>query len=479
MDERLRPNDVPESRISPVAKDFTQRFAYSQKQLASIQESAIQYLKRNNLPFSADSFTRAQAVVGIDCIERALLVVGREEISEKDNVVPLIKKGLELREAERVHGREAIEPLTSELRGGTEAYLGPYAFPQEVARLAEGELKTFLLAPSIRNIEEISRLYLTRRSLLPQLAANVLAMTAERFPQAQIDKFSTDIDQAKLVRNSIVSAAYRQNPIPVIQVEEIRNFISDNEGFSRLVEMPFLGDLLPSEIEKYGDIREAYVKYLLDLSGQAQQALLTSQSISDQQIILERARIAFRDQLFHRFSSVFLLMHPALEETPFITHPDRAIDTDYSLWREDLSVVIGASRVPTVASLQRAVRLREAQGYASGRFEQGIEAWYTYGKSVDREKHRVSVLQKHTETTGASIALARDIQSPLPESAYELIRESAIASEYFLTRARLRKYRQLLGWADAMKNQVQNYFQGAQDGKENADGKFTRTHCLE
>lgn len=425
MDERSRRPTPPETGLAIPEPTLQDRLQLTPAQLSIVQERVPQYLRNHHLPFNQQTVKAAQAIIGIDAIERAMLHHGITALQPEHNVRSLIKEGLDLRESVRARAKVALEGMTDVVHLSSSLLIGSYAYDNVTTRAALGQIKQFARTPNISDAERIVETHTFRSHALPQLAQVAIdAVPHEVFPDASLENFSTPDDQAKLVRNMLTSLLFRRDASPVITIEELRQFVERGESIQNLLQgndiVAYVIDRLPDESRLP---KSVYQKYLIDLIVQIQLAFLRLKPLQVDDVSLTHEQIVFERDLFYRqFNNTLLLLHPALEERSIITYPQKAEPGDYSLWRPDLSVVLYGQRIPTLDALFRAERLIGAKGYDTNRFQEARRTWRIYYNMQDRESKRLETLNKEKADLTEKLSGVESGVGTLPSVAFMLTR---------------------------------------------------------
>lgn len=378
---------------------------------------AIDYLRKNRLPFQKDNLEKAIDVLVNDALPRAVVSEGLNDLS-LTNITKLLRVGLQKREeikakADQALGGETnIKDIIASSHG---PFVGEYAYETDFARRLILYLPVFAMTSDISDYEKLIRLYEFRKESLPLVAEAVIAkLPREIFPEATIDKFPDPQSQARIVRNSLVSQAFRGSSLPHLLVEDLEKIVSDpqlNEKLGLDIVSQFVEDFSQYP---FFDNKEV-IEYLHALLGQAKGHLTRKLWLRPSG---SSNRVNTRDSMFQALSRHFLLMHPALEERLLITNQDQYSPDEHSLWSEDLSIVIDNFRVPTVEALQKAARYISAKGYAPETFRQAINLWRQFQISEGHEKEKiVSIGQKLAQSQETLRNLRR--KSELPKSAID------------------------------------------------------------
>lgn len=417
--------------------------SFSADQQKALQELALSYLQKNKLSFTRDTLRAAAATLTVDCLPRGLAVLGMPGLSPHDNVRRIVRAGLDHRAYVEVTTQEALRSDEKDISRMEGTYVGAYAFDKGLVTRAQANLARFSLTPNITACDTLAYQYSARKQLLPVLAAVSLgSLSKEQFPKADLETFPEANQQAKLVRNSILSLAARGVPFPAVAIEDLRVILLD----------PGLADKLDAKVlesffQQIGNPEIQSSEETL-LYGQALMTQIREgvASIGKTGVESHPAReselITLRDQLYRSFSSVFLLLHPAIEEKKLITDPTKADQGDYSLWRPDLSVVVEGARIPNAEALLRAERLTEARGYTLERFRTGIQAWKHLEISTREEQEKLARLKRNIKTLAKKITIAKTGNEELPPSAFDLVLtyHRDIHETYIATRKRLNEH---------------------------------------
>ncbi|MBI4084567.1 MAG: hypothetical protein HY431_01535 [Candidatus Levybacteria bacterium] len=423
MDERFRRPTAPETGLAIPEPSLKDRLQLTPAQLRIVQERVPQYMRNNHLPFNRQTVLAAEAIIGIDAMQRAMLHRGIPALQPEHDVRSLIREGLEFREGIRMQAKAALEGITDTISCLPDPLIGPFAYDNLTARSALGQVKQFARTPNISDAESIVETHVFRSRALPQLAQVAIdAVPHEVFSDASLENFSTPEDQAKLVRNMLTSLIFRKNAVPVIAIEELRGFVESGKSVQDLLQDNDVISYVIEHLPQEGRLSESiYKKYLVDLIVQAHIAFSNFKPPQAEEDALTHERIVFeRDYLYRRFNNVLLLLHPALEERTIITHPERALANDYSLWRADLSVVLHGKRIPTADALFRAERHMRAKGYDASRFEGAQRAWRIYRKTRSREAKRTTHLHQRTAHYREELVNIESGEGILPSLAFML-----------------------------------------------------------
>lgn len=391
------------------------RFQYTPKQLDIVNSRLPGYFKSTGIPFNHETARAVRAILGVDAVDRAMLEAGIDRMHPSLDIRPLLRRGLELRAVVRDTAAAGLEGIEAALRRDPALVVGPYAYKVDTAQAAIAQIKQFASTPNIKEAEEIAALYTQRSHALPQLAQVALGTVPhEQFPQATLENFPSPEDQAKLVRNMIAAYIFRGGLAPVITIEELRRFTEEGKDIQLLLqESDVLSSIISLLPEESTVPKSVYEQYLTDLAIQVAAAFLKFRAREFHSSRGVHGQAVFeRDHIYGAFNDTLLLLHPALEEEPIIVNPDRAGESDYSLWGKDLSVVVNGQRIPVVNALFRAERLANVRGYDTSRFENAQRAWNKYFKSssfeagqIARLSQQITDLERRREETSAGAPL--------------------------------------------------------------------------
>lgn len=436
----------------------TERPYLTHDQTQTVGKLTIDYLRRNKVVFTQDSIKAAFEVLAFDALPRGLALEGKQRLGEGDNVRKLIAKGLENRKGVRERAQAALRLEGNQnLLGPQGDFVGTYAFDRELSTRVSRGISGFVLIADIKDYDEIAYQYEFRKAALPVLAeAAINTLPKERFHQASLDRIPDSVDQAKLVRNSLVSLAFKGEPYPVLSIEQLRLILLN----------PALGDksrggaiekfikLLPdSELAR----SKALADYILALLSQTEFFLMHPRLVT---LKSESDLINIRDSIFTELSPVLLLLHPALEEERLITDPKDAGRDSYSLWSPQLSIIMDGLRFPTQQGLTRAIRFYRAQGFEVSRYAEGREAWSSYFKAKEQEQKRVPNLEESIERIEQEIKslLSGEELSPY---AYDLMRtyHRDIHDQVMFIRSKLLRYNEAIKEAEESPQEAEAYYQ--------------------
>lgn len=432
------------------------RLVLTLDQEKAVEEAAIRYLKSNSLPFDKETFRRVAAIIGVDCLERGILLRGRDHLIGKESVRGLIRTGLEHRRQVEILGKEAVAlerlwfPIACD-------FVGPLAARRDLLQEAGEQLRNFPLTPNVSAVDTLAAEYLARGQILTSWVNEVVAsLPVEVYPEASVDLFPGLPEKAKVVRNGITSMAFRGNLSPALSIEEVRQICALDRGkIAQAFSREEILNVFLEPLEGEGLMLAEAGTYLQALIAQTRASFLRLLPQSSN-FKTEQDLMAARDSFYKVFSPVLLLNHPALEEKILITSPDKAYPGGYHLWRDDLSVRIGDFRVPTTEGLMRASRLTQAKGYEGDRYNDAITAWRRFVDGQIREEETKKQLSETIARLQEELSRVEgNPEAPIPKSAYHIVytaeqeargwvtgtRKRVRWAQEFISRLRLRRER--------------------------------------
>lgn len=429
-----------------------------------IQDFAMQYLRREGFRFDKQNLGRAFDVIVNDAIPRGVVLENSNDLTSQAKLKQVIKRGI----AERADIRSKAEDSLGGVQGIKEiiasnlgSVFGNYALSISEVKFVISALSSFALTSDIKNIEDFLKSFNKRKTLLPKMAKDIIAkMPQELFPEASIDRFPMASEQAKIVRNSLVSVAFREIPLPYLRVEEMEQFAKDpqiQEKLNSEVVEKFLQYFPGSEMNS--EDGKSYLKDMLEFAKASVTTTRWNRKTSMPGVINSR------DTIYIALSKDFLLMHPALEERPLVTDPRQYTPDEYSIWREDLSVVIEGFRIPKVDALQRAIRLASAKGYSAPSFRAATQAWRDYEASRVKEEKAKQILEEEIAGDRRLLAELNEGKGDVPAHIKNMFGGATFDAEYNFRRTIVENFRNVRAHIRAKSISAKEYIENLK--KEN------------
>lgn len=408
---------------------------FNQRQKKAINDAIKRYFKNNRILFNRENFQRVAAIIGVDCIERGLILSGKEELSEKDNVVSLVKIGLENRNQVRDQSQEALALTRGNWVPSDCPFIGPLALEKELYYQASRVVENFTLTPQVFILDRITYLYQSRRAIIDQIAGfGVSSLPQDIYPDASIDMIQGTAERASIVRNMILAMNFQDSYNPVIEIEELRKIISrEKEEVEKILSKDITLEKIKEIIRDNRLSSEEVNDYFNLLKEQIKSVFSNSYRLGlFHTPRAENEMIDLRDKFYANFNPVLLLVHPALEEKAFITNQNNYYPGDYGLWREDFSTIIKGYRVPTKEGLERAMRLAIARGKGYERYKDARALWNRYVLGRGHEAKKLEAIKDdEAETRNLTEAFKNDPDIALPKKAYfiKFVKEQKVVDE--------------------------------------------------
>lgn len=456
MDERI--NEGASLSLVIREKSLREKLALSGQQEKLLSEITIKYLRDNRFDFKRANFNAAALVVG-DCLLRGLLLSGKTEIGVKDNLRALVSRGLENREQIKVSAKDAVRFIKDPHYVEDCPFIGPFAFRIKTVNDAMTQLRHFALTADINHCQELAYDFQQRCEFLDKCATFALStLPRDKFPKSDIENFPSFEEKAKIVRNMITAYALRGDFLPVIWIEELRELVTNGDELKRRFNREFLEKTIQFLSDGTGFNQDDLTLLIGGLFAQARQRFLSAK-IPSGVIVSEHELIQSRDVFYRQFNDVLLLLHPALEEPEIAVSAEGAKGTEYSIWREDLSVVFDGKTVPTRLGLMRAQRLVAAKGFDEVRFKNGINVWTEYEKSLSRERTRIARLEAELAELARQQIELRSPDNKLPPEAYSIAVYSSglYFREFNYVKKRFGQIRSIINGAIRERSEAENY----------------------
>jgi|GEM_PF-7089801 len=395
MTSEQRPGVVPVTTIeNPLLSD---------KQKELLGSVTRMYLKDHKLVITKPVFVAATQVLE-DAIYRGLTEQGRILYGEKENLRPLIKEGLAVRDGIKTQSAAVID--YSEYNHTTsEQYVGPYALPVLTVTKAKRELATFPLSPSLSESEKAIKIAQERDPLINKFAGIALAHLPEQLQGVFLEQFPDISERAKLARNMITSFAFRHELSPLIPTDDLKMFqhmeqVAENSYFSPEMTQALIQELSLSEKE------QEFLKALIE---QAASGFRIAPEVD------ENTPSAI-DRFYNVFSNNLLILHPVLEEGAIRTRVDKIQESDQHLWEDGIR--FDNFLVPTPEMLAKAARQATIKHDEKeiDRMKLGIHYWNDYERELQWKENRTRTLEQSVQATESVLARVFDPEFTIPES---------------------------------------------------------------
>lgn len=348
--------------------------------------------------FNPKTFQQAQGVM-LDCYLRGVRstgIVGTEKELKK-----AVWAGEKAREAVIQQATQIIEdslalPSYSNL-------VGPWAISREMIYRVRDELRGANLTPNLIVSEDLIKDIRARQPFLKEWSALSLASLPTSL-DIGVDKFPDPKDQARLIRNLILSFIFRGDLSPLLSVEETRKFSQQVQEES-LFWGPEAKESLITRLEAKESVA---TQYLGDLFEQTTSTLAKLANLPE-------------DLSYQPLAAAFLLLNPLLEEQQLITRVDNYDGKTPSIWDDGESWA--GYRFPGISGLLRAARQAKARNDNSGadRLFQGARLLRLGAESrrlmIQKRSRILSTLTQQESLLNQ----AMDPSIPLPKDAYRQI----------------------------------------------------------
>lgn len=368
------------------------------RQQQDLLDATRKYSRDYKVPLNPDTTSRIMGVL-MDSLYRATFT----PLNQKDRVRPLIKQGLEAREALRFQAEESLK-LTSRYPSTDQERVGPFALPAPLVQATNLESRSFFLAPQIEATQQLVALTNQRRHLVDKFAQisldhlpPELGVGLERFPEVG--------ERVKLVRNMITSFVLRGDLSPLIPIANLKEFVQRDK------ELTFSPEALEALIQATAISGEER-PYLAALFGQVASTFGIYTSIPD-----ERDSAAL-DNFYRQFAKDLLLLHPALEERQIVISPRRVEPDSLHVWQGGHR--FGNYIVPNTDMLSQAIRQTQAKGdqLTTERLYEAIKAWQWLEKERPTHEQRVKRAEQDLQAKQTILFSIDDPYFPLPKEAY-------------------------------------------------------------
>lgn len=396
---------MTERSLIPFALGFTPSEGSAQPSLNLRQQKELSdIIRRYGVSLTDREVVRRVSGVAGDAILRALGEKSQSSFSPKDRLIPLFRRGLEIRENLRTRA-EAYLNLSIYNQNTYSDLAGPLALPTSLINAANANQRVFALTADLTAIQQVVQLGEERLALVDPLASLALAALAPTMGEVSLNRFPTPQEKVKIIRNMIASFIFRGNLSPQISVADLREFVIKAPSF-------FSEEAKEALLEQLQADTPQKKSYLEDLYTQTREPfrLYTTVPADDNPQGIE--------DFYNRYARDLRLMHPWREEEQIITNPQKIKEGRLSMW--DNPIIIEGFNLPRSELLSQALRQAQTRHdtYTAENLKAGINIWIWFEGA---KKAHIAKIKSAEENLAERTQLYSDILNPdfpLPKEAY-------------------------------------------------------------